>query len=102
MIAADFDYLITIRAADIRSHRAVFREKILSPSHVASRSTFVVMETIVELGDNAAFDQAASCARLAVGSEVVAADRGWTNSRSKGSKALIGGGDGGKITQLAI
>ena len=48
MIAADFDYLIKVRTADILSYRAVLGEKISSLPHVASTSTFVVMETIID------------------------------------------------------
>ncbi len=50
MIAADFDYLIKVRTADILSYRAVLGEKISSLPHVASTSTFVVMETIIDQG----------------------------------------------------
>jgi len=48
MIAASFDYLLKVRTADIRAYRAVLGEKISQLPHVASTSTFVVMETIVD------------------------------------------------------
>ena len=50
MIASSFDYLVKIRTADILSYRHVLGEKISSLPHVASTSTFVVMETIVDRG----------------------------------------------------
>lgn len=48
MIASNFDYLLKVRTPDILSYRAVLGEKISSLPHVASTSTFVVMETIVD------------------------------------------------------
>ena len=48
MIASSFDYLLKVRTADIRSYRHVLGEKISSLPHVASTSTFVVMETIAD------------------------------------------------------
>ncbi|MEO0030749.1 MAG: hypothetical protein RIS94_507 [Pseudomonadota bacterium] len=48
MIASSFDYLLKVRTADILSYRAVLGEKISSLPHVASTSTFVVMETLVD------------------------------------------------------
>jgi Lrp/AsnC family transcriptional regulator, leucine-responsive regulatory protein len=50
MIASSFDYLLKVRTADIRSYRIVLGEKISSLPYVASTSTFVVMETIVDSG----------------------------------------------------
>jgi Lrp/AsnC family leucine-responsive transcriptional regulator len=50
MIASSFDYLLKIRTPDILSYRMVLGEKISSLPHVASTSTFVVMETIVDSG----------------------------------------------------
>lgn len=50
MIASSFDYLLKVRTPDIRAYRHVLGEKISSLPHVASTSTFVVMETIVEAG----------------------------------------------------
>jgi len=48
MIASSFDYLLKVRTPDILTYRAVLGEKISSLPHVASTSTFVVMETIVD------------------------------------------------------
>jgi len=48
MLASHFDYLLKVRTSDITAYRAVLGEKISSLPHVASTSTFVVMETIVE------------------------------------------------------
>ena len=48
MIASSFDYLLKVRTADIRRYRIVLGEKISSLPHVASTSTFVAMETILE------------------------------------------------------
>lgn len=50
MIAASFDYLLKVRTADIGRYRAVLGEKISSLPHVASTSTFVVMETVLDSG----------------------------------------------------
>lgn len=50
MIASSFDYLLKVRTADIRSYRHVLGEKISSLPHVASTSTFVVMESIIDGG----------------------------------------------------
>lgn len=46
MIAGRFDYLLKVRTADITAYRAVLGEKISSLPHVASTSTYVVMETV--------------------------------------------------------
>lgn len=48
MIAGNFDYLLKVRTRDIDSYRAILGEKISSLPHVASTSSFVVMETIVD------------------------------------------------------
>lgn len=48
MIASSFDYLLKVRTSDIRRYRIVLGEKISSLPHVASTSTFVAMETILE------------------------------------------------------
>jgi Lrp/AsnC family leucine-responsive transcriptional regulator len=50
MMASSFDYLLKVRTADIHAYRRVLGEKISSLPHVASTSTFVVMEAIVESG----------------------------------------------------
>ena len=48
MIAGNFDYLLKIRTSDIVAYRAVLGEKVSSLPHVASTSSFVVMETVVD------------------------------------------------------
>lgn len=48
MIASSFDYLLKVRTSDIRRYREVLGERISSLPHVASTSTFVVMETVRE------------------------------------------------------
>lgn len=48
MIASNFDYLLKVRTTDIMAYRTVLGEKISSLPHVASTSTFVVMETIID------------------------------------------------------
>lgn len=50
MIAGNFDFLLKVRTSDINSYREVLGEKISSLPHVASTSSFVAMETIVESG----------------------------------------------------
>jgi Lrp/AsnC family leucine-responsive transcriptional regulator len=50
MIASSFDYLLKVRTGDIHSYRRVLGEKISSLPHVASTSTFVVMESIIDAG----------------------------------------------------
>jgi len=52
MIAGNFDYLLKIRTRDIKRYRAVLGEKISTLPHVASTSTFVVMENVVDNGNN--------------------------------------------------
>lgn len=49
MIASSFDYLLKVRTADIRKYRIVLGEKISSLPHVASTSTFVAMEKVVDI-----------------------------------------------------
>lgn len=51
MLASNFDYLLKVRTADIRRYRAVLGEKISALPHVASTSTFVAMETVLEAGN---------------------------------------------------
>jgi Lrp/AsnC family leucine-responsive transcriptional regulator len=53
MIASSFDYLLKVRTADIRRYRAVLGEKISSLPHVASTSTYVAMETVLDAGGHA-------------------------------------------------
>ncbi len=46
MTAADFDYLLKIRTADIGQYRRLLGETISALPHVAQTSTFVVMEAV--------------------------------------------------------
>lgn len=46
MIAGPFDYLLKVRTRDIRRYREVLGERISSLPHVASTSTYVVMEPV--------------------------------------------------------
>ena len=46
MIAGSFDYLLKIRTADIKKYRQILGEKISSLPHVASTSTYVVMQAV--------------------------------------------------------
>jgi Lrp/AsnC family transcriptional regulator, leucine-responsive regulatory protein len=46
MIASRFDYLLKVRTADILDYRRVLGEKISALPHVASTSTYVVMEAV--------------------------------------------------------
>ncbi|HWK34657.1 Lrp/AsnC family transcriptional regulator [Sphingomonas sp.] len=48
MIASRFDYLLKVRTADMTRYRAVLGERISALPHVASTSTFVAMETVLE------------------------------------------------------
>ncbi|AJP73062.1 Lrp/AsnC family transcriptional regulator [Sphingomonas hengshuiensis] len=48
MIASSFDYLLKVRTSDIRRYRYVLGEKISGLPHVASTSTFVAMETVLD------------------------------------------------------
>ena len=48
MIAGSFDYLLKVRTDSIRKYRHVLGEKISSLPHVASTSTFVVMQAVKE------------------------------------------------------
>jgi Lrp/AsnC family leucine-responsive transcriptional regulator len=50
MIAGSYDYLLKVRTSDIKSYRTVLGEKISSLPHVASTSTFVVMEPVKDGG----------------------------------------------------
>lgn len=49
MIAANFDYLLKVRTADMESYRAVLGEKISSLPFVTQTSTFVVMEDVKDI-----------------------------------------------------
>ena len=48
MIAGRFDYLLKVRTSDIAAYREVLGERISSLPHVASTSSFVAMETVVD------------------------------------------------------
>ena len=48
MIAGNFDYLIKVRSRDIAHYRNVMGDKISALPGVASTSSFVAMEAIVE------------------------------------------------------
>lgn len=50
MIAGNFDYLLKVRTSDIKKYRLVLGEKISALPHVASTSTFVVMQNVVDAG----------------------------------------------------
>ena len=50
MIAGQFDYLLKVRTSDIVAYREVLGEKISSLPHVASTSSYVAMEVIVDSG----------------------------------------------------
>ncbi len=50
MMASSFDYLLKVRTGDIGEYRRVLGERISSLPHVASTSTFVVMEAVKERG----------------------------------------------------
>ena len=50
MMASSFDYLLKVRTGDIAEYRRVLGERISSLPHVASTSTFVVMEAVKEAG----------------------------------------------------
>lgn len=49
MIASNFDYLLKVRTADIRRYRIVLGEKISTLPHVGSTSTYVAMETVLDV-----------------------------------------------------
>ncbi|MBI0004530.1 Lrp/AsnC ligand binding domain-containing protein [Bartonella sp. M0177] len=50
MIASSFDYLLKVRTSDIKRYRIVLGEKISALPYVASTSTFVVMQNVVDSG----------------------------------------------------
>lgn len=50
LIAGAFDYLLKVRTADIAAYRRVLGEDISNLPHVASSSTYVAMETVLESG----------------------------------------------------
>jgi Lrp/AsnC family leucine-responsive transcriptional regulator len=52
MIAADFDYLLKVRTANIEAYRTVLGEKISRLPFVQQTSTFVVMEDVKDIAHN--------------------------------------------------
>jgi Lrp/AsnC family leucine-responsive transcriptional regulator len=48
MIAGHFDYLLKVRTSDMAAYRRVLAEIISALPHVASTSTYVVMEAVKE------------------------------------------------------
>lgn len=50
MIAGAFDYLLKVRTTDIRKYRRVLGEKISSLPSVSNTSTFVVMQSVKDVG----------------------------------------------------
>lgn len=47
-IAGDFDYLLKVRTRDIDDYRRVLGEQISNLPHLASTSTFVVIEAVID------------------------------------------------------
>lgn len=62
MIASSFDYLLKVRTPDIWRYRIVLGEKISALPHVASTSTYVAMETVLDASAMRAQDQVAGTA----------------------------------------
>lgn len=50
MIAGGFDYLLKVRTGDIDGYRRVLGERISQLPHVASTSTYVSMESVLDAG----------------------------------------------------
>ncbi|GAA3721897.1 Lrp/AsnC ligand binding domain-containing protein [Oceanisphaera sediminis] len=50
MIAGGYDYLLKVRTNDMLSYRMVLGEKLSTLPHVVQTSTFVVMESVKDLG----------------------------------------------------
>lgn len=50
LIAGGFDYLLKVRTRDITSYRRVLGEQISRLPHVASTSTYVSMESVLDTG----------------------------------------------------
>ncbi|WP_412059059.1 Lrp/AsnC family transcriptional regulator [Bartonella sp. DGB2] len=48
MIASAFDYLLKVRTRDIHHYRVVLGEKISTLPNVASTSTFIVMQNVID------------------------------------------------------
>lgn len=50
MIAGGFDYIVKVRTRDISAYRRVLSEQVSQLPHVASTSTYVSMESVVDAG----------------------------------------------------
>lgn len=50
MVTGDFDYLLKVRTSDIKKYRIILGEKISALPYVASTSTFVVMQNVIDSG----------------------------------------------------
>jgi Lrp/AsnC family leucine-responsive transcriptional regulator len=50
MIAGGFDYLVKVRTGDIGEYRRVLGERISRLPHVASTSTYVSLESVLDSG----------------------------------------------------
>ena len=50
MIAGGFDYLVKVRTSHVRDYRRVLGEKISQLPHIASTSTYVSMESVLDQG----------------------------------------------------
>ncbi len=50
MLAANFDYLLKVRAQDMAAYRTVLAERISTLPHVASTSTYVAMQAVKDSG----------------------------------------------------
>ncbi|WP_417719298.1 Lrp/AsnC family transcriptional regulator [Salipiger sp.] len=50
LIAGNFDYLLKVRTADMRSYRAVLAEKISTLPGVSATSTYVAMQAVKDDG----------------------------------------------------
>ena len=50
LVAGGFDYLLKVRTSDISSYRRVLGEQISQLPHVASTSTYVSMESVLDTG----------------------------------------------------
>lgn len=48
LIAGNFDYLLKVRTANMRSYRQVLAEQISTLPHVAATSTYVAMQAVKE------------------------------------------------------
>lgn len=50
MIAGGFDYLVKVRTSSVRDYRRVLGERISQLPHIASTSTYVSMESVLDQG----------------------------------------------------